>query len=81
MRRASWTGEGAGKIDRPGGHPEPDDALKVKEFTIIYSLFRAILLKQYQSTNKILFLISSQYLYILKSLIIQKMNSPMALTK
>ena len=29
MRRASWTGEGAGKIDRPGGHPEPDEALKV----------------------------------------------------
>ena len=46
MRRASWTGEGAGKIDRPGGHPEPDDALKVIEFTTIYSFFRAILLKQ-----------------------------------
>ena len=29
MRRASWTGEGAGKIDRPGGHPEPDETLKV----------------------------------------------------
>ena len=79
MRRASWTGEGAGKIDRPGGHPEPDDALKVKEFTIIYSFFRAI--KQYQSTNKILFLISSQYLYILKSVIIQRLKSPMAVTK
>ena len=31
MRRASWTGEGAGKIDRPGGHAEPDEALKVIE--------------------------------------------------
>ena len=29
VRRASWTGEGAGMIDRPGGHPEPDDALQV----------------------------------------------------
>ena len=29
IRRALWTGEAAGKIDRPGGHPEPDEALKV----------------------------------------------------
>ncbi|TRY80482.1 hypothetical protein TCAL_02979 [Tigriopus californicus] len=24
VKRAGWTGEGAHKIDRPGGHPEPD---------------------------------------------------------
>ena len=29
IRRALWTGEAPGKIDRPGGHPEPDEALKV----------------------------------------------------
>ena len=29
VRRGSWVGEGAGMVDRPGGHPEPDDALKV----------------------------------------------------
>ena len=31
IRRSSWTGEGAGMIDRPGGHAEPDEALKVIE--------------------------------------------------
>ena len=30
MLRSNWTGEGAGKIDRPGGHPEPLEALKVR---------------------------------------------------
>jgi 8-oxo-dGTP pyrophosphatase MutT (NUDIX family) len=29
MQRAGWTGEAPGKVDRPGGHPEPDIALKV----------------------------------------------------
>ena len=29
IRRAAWTGEGSGMIDRPGGHAEPDEALKV----------------------------------------------------
>ena len=29
IRRASWTGECANMIDRPGGHPEPDEALQV----------------------------------------------------
>ena len=24
MQRSQWTGEQAGKVDRPGGHPEPD---------------------------------------------------------
>jgi 8-oxo-dGTP pyrophosphatase MutT (NUDIX family) len=29
IRRASWTGECANMIDRPGGHAEPDEALQV----------------------------------------------------
>lgn len=29
VKRAGWTGEGAHKIDRPGGHPEPDLVWKV----------------------------------------------------
>lgn len=29
MERAAWTGEGAGKVDRPGGHPEPEIVQKV----------------------------------------------------
>jgi hypothetical protein len=32
--RSSWTGEGAGKIDRPGGHPEPLEALKVGSMNV-----------------------------------------------
>lgn len=27
LQRANWTGEAAGKIDRPGGHPEPDEVM------------------------------------------------------
>ena len=30
IQRSSWTGENANKIDRPGGHPEPELALKVR---------------------------------------------------
>ena len=29
MERAMWTGEAQGKIDRPGGHAEPDLVRKV----------------------------------------------------
>ncbi len=28
LKRALWTGEDKGKIDRPGGHPEPDSVSK-----------------------------------------------------
>ncbi len=31
--RAGWTGEHAGKVDRPGGHPEPDLVKKVAAAT------------------------------------------------
>ena len=35
MQRAGWTGEGAGKVDRPGGHPEPDIVQKVRELLFL----------------------------------------------
>ncbi len=28
--RAGWTGEHAGRVDRPGGHPEPEDVAQVR---------------------------------------------------
>ena len=31
IKRSGWTGEAPNKIDRPGGHPEPDMAVEVRK--------------------------------------------------
>ena len=36
--RAMWTGESGGKIDRPGGHPEPDNVEKRYKTHIVYAM-------------------------------------------
>lgn len=45
IQRAGWTGEWAGKVSRPGGHPEPEIVQKVKYlFSVLIHIYKLLLL-------------------------------------
>ena len=41
QRRAKWTGESPGKIDRPGGHPEPSNVKNLNSVDILAEIFKS----------------------------------------
>ena len=41
QRRAQWTGESPGKIDRPGGHPEPSNVKHLNAIEILSEIFKS----------------------------------------